>query len=97
MESADMNHVDSRDHLIALLMEHPRYEHDLEFCGKLADLMIGKKCGCLTCTPITLDNMRIVVCPICGNKRCPKATYHDNECTGSNKLNQPGSIYGGMT
>lgn len=35
----------------------------------------------------------MIVCPTCGNKRCPKATFHGNECTGSNAPNQPGSSY----
>lgn len=34
-----------------------------------------------------------IVCPVCGNKRCPKATNHHYECTGSNKTGQKGSIY----
>ncbi|MAF57795.1 MAG: hypothetical protein CMK08_10190 [Ponticaulis sp.] len=34
-----------------------------------------------------------VVCSDCGNKRCPKATDHRLECTGSNKPGQRGSIY----
>lgn len=29
----------------------------------------------------------MIVCPDCGNKRCPKATYHGNTCT---KSNEPG-------
>jgi hypothetical protein len=36
----------------------------------------------------------MVCCPDCGNKRCPKATDHDLECTGSNEPGQTGSIYG---
>ena len=57
------------------------------------------KCPCYTC----LDDpnlgfanpvmTRMVVCPECGNKRCPKATHHDHECTGSNEPGQPGSNY----
>jgi hypothetical protein len=35
----------------------------------------------------------MIVCPTCGNKRCPKATFHGNDCTGSNAPNQPGSSY----
>lgn len=35
----------------------------------------------------------MIVCSVCGNKRCPKATFHGNECTGSNEPNQPGSSY----
>jgi hypothetical protein len=40
--------------------------------------------------------MPFIVCKICGNKRCPKATDHINECTKSNEFGQPGSIYGGL-
>jgi len=35
----------------------------------------------------------MIVCATCGNKRCPKATFHGNDCTGSNAPNQPGSSY----
>ena len=35
----------------------------------------------------------MIVCPDCGNKRCPKATFHENACTGSNATGQPGSRY----
>lgn len=35
----------------------------------------------------------MVLCETCGNKRCPHATFHGNECTGSNEPNQPGSAY----
>ena len=52
------------------------------------------ECWCETCRPITLDDMRMVLCPICGNKRCPHATDHRNACTGSNEPGQPGSSYG---
>lgn len=56
-------------------------------------------CGrCFEC----LDPLRIgflspaqmIVCPDCGNKRCPKATLHTFRCTGSNEPGQPGSRYG---
>ena len=36
---------------------------------------------------------RMIVCPTCGNKRCPKATDHDLPCSGSNEPGQPGSVY----
>ena len=35
----------------------------------------------------------MIVCPECGNKRCPRASYHGNACTGSNDPGQPGSFY----
>lgn len=36
----------------------------------------------------------MILCPGCGNKRCPKATYHGHECTGSNESGQHNSRYG---
>ena len=34
-----------------------------------------------------------IVCPICGNKRCPHASNHELPCTNSNERGQLGSIY----
>ena len=45
-------------------------------------------CGCRKCVN---DVNHMVVCPICGNKRCPKAEWHEYQCSGSNELNQIGS------
>lgn len=50
-------------------------------------------CWCRTCRPVVLNDMRFVVCPDCGNKRCPRANDHRNACTGSNKPGQEGSAY----
>lgn len=50
-------------------------------------------CSCQTCRPITITDMRMVLCAICGNKRCPHATDHRNTCTGSNEPGQKGSSY----
>lgn len=36
---------------------------------------------------------RMLLCPLCGNKRCPKATDHDLPCSGSNEPGQKGSCY----
>lgn len=36
---------------------------------------------------------RMILCPTCRNKRCPKATDHNLECTNSNESGQPGSRY----
>lgn len=30
----------------------------------------------------------MIVCAACGNKRCPKATWHGNACSGSNDTDQ---------
>lgn len=42
---------------------------------------------------IGLFDVRMNLCPDCGNKRCPKATDHHYECTGSNEAGQEGSRY----
>ena len=51
------------------------------------------KCWCQTCCKNETGLFRFAVCPECGNKRCPKATNHMLECTGSNEEGQEGSIY----
>ena len=57
-------------------------------------------CGCYNCLkdvkdrngwPVTMSTF--IVCPNCGNKRCPKATDHTLECTDSNEPGQKGSRY----
>ncbi|HIB9037337.1 TPA: hypothetical protein ACWYGU_003035, partial [Citrobacter braakii] len=48
---------------------------------------------CRTCRPVTMSDMRFVVCPECGNKRCPHANDHRNACTGSNEPGQVSSAY----
>jgi hypothetical protein len=40
-----------------------------------------------------LSSCVMIVCDICGNKRCPKASDHALACTNSNAPGQPGSIY----
>lgn len=64
-------------------------------------------CECWTCVNERADKItdftqrlryvsRMIVCPECGNKRCPRATQHDLECHGSNEAGQTGSRYGGL-
>lgn len=50
-------------------------------------------CWCHVCRPVTLGDMRMVLCPDCGNKRCPKAAWHEEKCSNSNATGQPGSAY----
>lgn len=66
--------------------------------SKLAD---QPPCYCYNCNVGRLDESgrlpyvatRMIVCPICGNKRCPLATDHTLHCTNSNDPGQPGSRY----
>lgn len=58
---------------------------------------VEARCWCHTCRPVSMtppEDMRMVLCPDCGNKRCPKANDHRNACTGSNDTDQLGGAYG---
>ncbi|MDF3570894.1 hypothetical protein [Enterobacter cloacae] len=68
-------------------------EIDAEKIFAERDALNAPDCWCRTCRPITLTDMRFVVCPECGNKRCPHANDHRNACTGSNEPGQKGSAY----
>jgi len=55
-----------------------------------------QKCWCRRCereAPAKDFGSRFIVCPDCGNKRCPRATDHRLACTGSNAQGQAGSDY----
>ena len=64
----------------------------------------GTECSCDRCIReknlvghegsfLPLSSTRMILCPQCGNKRCPHASDHDLACTGSNDSGQPGSVY----
>lgn len=71
------------------------------------DAIFGKKkqdtyqCYCYNCNKDRLDESgripyvmtRMILCPDCGNKRCPRSTDHNLACTNSNEPGQPGSRY----
>lgn len=54
-------------------------------------------CWCAQCLPFVKRALwtvfEMILCPICGNKRCPHANDHRNACTGSNEPGQVGSRY----
>lgn len=57
-------------------------------------------CGnCHACLVNVMQNglpvahQRMILCPECGNKRCPKASNHRCKCTKSNEPGQPGSVF----
>lgn len=51
-------------------------------------------CGCWRCMRERNETrVRMILCPECGNKRCPKASDHKLGCSGSNKSGQEGSVY----
>ncbi|WP_444655004.1 hypothetical protein [Citrobacter portucalensis] len=84
--------------LMAVLAVHGiQYERRGNAC-RAAMLQAGNSpvtpdCWCRICRPVTMSDMRFVVCPECGNKRCPHANDHRNACTGSNEPGQIGGAY----
>ena len=58
-----------------------------------------KQCPCLKCIKQRdtelgrIFQSAMQLCPVCGNKRCPKGTNHDLYCSGSNLPGQDGSSY----
>lgn len=61
-------------------------------CGD-ARLQAAKRIGLTGADLLFARPMGMVVCPTCGNKRCPKASDHRLACTASNEPGQKGSIY----
>jgi len=51
------------------------------------------QCWCYNCQDAAYRTSNMIVCPTCGNKRCPHATDHNQACTNSNDAGQPGSRY----
>lgn len=70
-------------------------------CGWCADLGNAVPCWCADChwkaaaphagTAKALRFHHMYLCPVCGNKRCPRAADHGWVCTGSNEPGQLGS------
>lgn len=56
---------------------------------------VNNSCKCTACSIETNVRFptRMIVCVECGNKRCPRALHHSNDCTNSNEPDQPESRY----
>lgn len=51
-------------------------------------------CNCATCRLHNVE-MRMILCEVCGDKRCPHAADHRNKCTSHPKQhNDGGAVYG---
>lgn len=51
------------------------------------------RADCYECAAPSDRAQFMICCPDCGNKRCPKSTFHGHACTGSNEFGQAGSRY----
>jgi Zn finger protein HypA/HybF involved in hydrogenase expression len=92
-------HVGSMDKLVRFAQEILRRANNSTALSEItqASEEIGgyelPTCWCATCDPNIGFRTRMVLCPNCGNKRCPHATNHELACSGSNEPGQKGSSY----
>lgn len=77
--------IQERDYLTTLVSEKVKHDEIQCWCH------VCNKDRMVFGVPYSLS--RMVLCPECGNKRCPKATNHELACTNSNESGQAGSIY----
>lgn len=58
--------------------------------------MTEDRCWCYVCNQEDVAYLasRMILCPTCGNKRCPHASDHREPCSHSNEAGQLGSRYG---
>ena len=79
-----------------LATKHSDAEPDYD-CGNCVKCLDGKTATLAVGSSETLDipllATRMVLCPLCGNKRCPHASDHRFKCTNSNDSGQEGSVY----
>lgn len=74
--------------------EEPAHEQRTTDCGCYRCLEDRAAQGFTGQTPWSAAmRWTMIVCPTCGNKRCPHASDHRLACTGSNEPGQAGSIY----
>lgn len=87
-----------------LSVSHTQFDANWDaIFGKKDTVMQNSKpeCHCYKCnekyiepgTGFSYVLTHMIVCPQCGNKRCPHATNHTLGCTNSNEPGQSGSIY----
>lgn len=71
------------------------HQHVARIIGaEMAATTVDRTCNCWRCHEERGEAiMTMIVCAKCGNKRCPHANDHDNDCTGSNDTGQVGSAY----
>lgn len=79
----------------------PQCFHEATMRAAAAREVDDRPCRCRSClrerdeqiNGLPAEMCLLIVCPQCGNKRCPHANDHRNPCTGSNEVGQPGSAY----
>lgn len=82
-----------RDMVAARMPDMPRVATMVSGCVVHGDQPLTEDTKAALASMVGIIRDRMIVCPTCGNKRCPKATDSQLACTGSNEPGQPGSAY----
>ncbi|KPB51360.1 Uncharacterized protein AC511_1518 [Pseudomonas coronafaciens pv. oryzae] len=69
---------------------HVTRPHNCECHRCIDEHKLGQQIGFMW---VPLSSTKMILCPVCGCKRCPRASDHDLACTDSNDPGQPGSVY----
>lgn len=84
---------------LGLWPDHIREYRLVIDADRLKNNITTPPCWCHKCNEdrfvngIPYNLTRMILCPECGNKRCPHAADHGLACTNSNDPGQPGSAY----
>jgi len=75
--------------------KHPNSEFGVVYIEVDINFPFKSGCPCRHCQKVDVYGERwMILCPECGNKRCPKASHHGWDCTNSNATGQHGSVWG---
>ena len=88
MHGAD--HISDKGYQVGNLEDIPKRNYHYTNTDSPIDF---PKCHCYHCADTYKRMTTFIVCPKCGNKRCPHATDHNLQCTNSNEPGQEGSRY----
>ena len=94
LEGVEIHSPNSPEYIVCAALIEALRENAMREVQRLGqEIEQEQECWCTTCRPISMADMRFVVCPDCDNKRCPKANDHRNACTNSNEVGQKGSSW----
>lgn len=89
--------TDLSEETASLSREHQEELILRQYGSHLVVFTEGEVCGCADCLEkidkvipsfYSIASQGMVVCRLCGNKRCPHASSHKNACTRSNVFGQ---------
>ncbi len=86
---ATLKRVGTPDAILATALRTYRIQGYEGYLNEAASLLAGFGAAAWP----AIRKWAMLLCPICGNKRCPHATNHELDCTNSNEPGQLGSMF----